>query len=104
MRETAQVVFHYLLGSPVIYLGIAFIAGLAANKTVAHDGRAGFFLYLLIGVFGLFLSQFVILSSDCRNIWRSYPSFACSSISLLPMSALSLWPRLSISLNLCEPP
>ena len=61
MQETAQVVFQYLLGNPVVYLGVAFIAGLAARKTVAYEGRAGFFLYLLIGVFGLFLSQFVIL-------------------------------------------
>jgi uncharacterized membrane protein YeaQ/YmgE (transglycosylase-associated protein family) len=75
MRETAQVVFHYLLGSPVIYLGIAFIAGLAANKTVAHDGRAGFFLYLLIGVFGLFLSQFVILFLGLQEYLEKLPEF-----------------------------
>ena len=75
MRETAQVVFHYLLGSPVIYLGIAFIAGLAANKTVAHDGRAGFFLYLLIGVFGLFLSQFVILFFGLQEYMEKLPEF-----------------------------
>jgi uncharacterized membrane protein YeaQ/YmgE (transglycosylase-associated protein family) len=75
MRETAQVVFHYLLGNPVIYLGVAFIAGLAANKTVAHDGRAGFFLYLLIGVFGLFLSQFVILFFGLQEYLEKLPEF-----------------------------
>ena len=75
MRETAQVVFHYLLGSPVIYLGVAFIAGLAANKTVAHDGRAGLFLYLLIGVFGLFLSQFVILFLGLQEYLEKLPEF-----------------------------
>jgi len=75
MRETAQVVFHYLLGSPVTYLGVAFIAGLAANKTVAHDGRAGFFLYLLIGVFGLFLSQFVILFFGLQEYLEKLPEF-----------------------------
>ena len=75
MRETAQVVFHYLLGNPVIYLGVAFIAGLAANKTVAHEGRAGFFLYLLIGVFGLFLSQFVILFFGLQEYLETLPEF-----------------------------
>ena len=75
MRETAEVVFHYLLGNPVIYLGVAFIAGLAANKTVAHDGRAGFFLYLLIGVFGLFLSQFVILFFGVQEYLEKLPEF-----------------------------
>lgn len=61
MQETAQEVFHYLLENPVVYLGVAFIAGLAGNKTVAYEGKGGFFLHLLVGVFGLFLSQFVIL-------------------------------------------
>ena len=68
-------VLHYLLGNPVIYLGVAFIAGLAANKTVAHDGRAGFFLYLLIGVFGLFLSQFVILFFGLQEYLEKLPEF-----------------------------
>ena len=75
MGETAQVVFHYLLGNPVVYLGVAFIAGLAASKTVAHERRAGFFLYLLIGVFGLFLSQFVILFFGLQEYLEKLPEF-----------------------------
>ena len=75
MRETAQVVFHYFLGSPVIYLGMALIAGLAASKTVAYDGRAGFFLYLLVGAFGLFLSQFVILFFGLQEYLEKLPEF-----------------------------
>ena len=75
MRETAEVVFHYLLGNPVLYLGVAFIAGLAGNKTVAYEGRTGFFLYLLIGVFGLFLSQFVILFFGLQEYLEKLPEF-----------------------------
>ena len=75
MQETAQVVFHYLLGNPVVYLGVAFIAGLAASKTVADEGKAGFFLYLLIGVFGLFLSQFVILFFGLQEYLERLPEF-----------------------------
>jgi uncharacterized membrane protein YeaQ/YmgE (transglycosylase-associated protein family) len=75
MRETAQVVFHYLLGNPVVYLGVAFIAGLAGRKTVAYEGRAGFFLYLLIGLFGLFLSQFVILFFGLQEYLQKLPEF-----------------------------
>ena len=75
MRETAEVVFHYLLGNPVVYLGVAFIAGLAGNKTVAYEGRTGFFLYLLIGVFGLFLSQFVILFFGLQEYLEKLPEF-----------------------------
>jgi uncharacterized membrane protein YeaQ/YmgE (transglycosylase-associated protein family) len=75
MQETAQVVFQYLLGKPVVYLGVAFITGLAASKTVAYEGRAGFFLYLLIGVFGLFLSQFVILFLGLQGYLEKLPEF-----------------------------
>jgi hypothetical protein len=46
MHETARVVFNYLLGNPVVYLGVAFIAGIAASKTVAYEGRAGVFSLL----------------------------------------------------------
>ena len=61
MQETAQTVLQYLAGSSILYLGIAFIAGIAASKTVASEGRAGFILYLLVGIVGLFLSQFVLV-------------------------------------------
>ena len=75
MRPTAQAVFNYLLGNPVSSLGVAFVAGLAASKTVAYEGKAGFFLYLLIGVFGLFLSQFVILFFGLQGYLEKLPEF-----------------------------
>ncbi|HEY7320620.1 MAG TPA: hypothetical protein VIE89_23900 [Candidatus Binatia bacterium] len=75
MQETAQAVYHYLLGNPVVYLGVAFIAGFAGNKTVAYEAKGGFFLYLLIGLFGLFLSQFVILSFGLQEYLEKLPQF-----------------------------
>jgi uncharacterized membrane protein YeaQ/YmgE (transglycosylase-associated protein family) len=75
MRPIAQAVFHYLLGNPVLSLGVAFVAGLAASKTVAYEGKAGFFLYLLVGVFGLFLSQFVILFFRLQEYLETLPEF-----------------------------
>ena len=75
MLEIAQGVFHYLLGNPVVFLGIAFIAGIAASKTVAYEGRAGFFLYLLIGLFGLFLSQFVLVLFGLQEYLEQLPEF-----------------------------
>jgi uncharacterized membrane protein YeaQ/YmgE (transglycosylase-associated protein family) len=75
MRPTAQAVFSYLLGNPVLSLGLAFIAGFAASKTVVYEGKAGFFLYLLVGVFGLFLSQFVILSFGLQEYLETLPEF-----------------------------
>jgi uncharacterized membrane protein YeaQ/YmgE (transglycosylase-associated protein family) len=75
MQETARLVFQHFLGNPVIYLGVAFIAGLAASKTVAYEGSAGFVLYLLIGVLGLFLSQFVIVFFGLQEYLQQLPEF-----------------------------
>jgi uncharacterized membrane protein YeaQ/YmgE (transglycosylase-associated protein family) len=75
MPETARAVSHYLLGNPVLFLGVAFVAGLAASKTVAYEGQAGFFLYLLVGVFGLFLSQFVIFFFGLQEYLETLPEF-----------------------------
>jgi uncharacterized membrane protein YeaQ/YmgE (transglycosylase-associated protein family) len=75
MQETAQAVYNHLLGNPVLYLGVAFITGFAANKTVAYEGRAGVFRYLLIGVFGLFLSQFVIPFFGLQEYLETLPEF-----------------------------
>ena len=61
MGETVQRVAAYLQPNPVLSLGIAFVAGFAAMKTVAYDQRAGFILFALVGVVGLFLGEFVLV-------------------------------------------
>ena len=75
MQETAQAVYQYVFGNPVLYLGLAFIAGFAATKTVAYEAKGGIFLYLLNGVFGLFLSQFVILFFGLQEYLEQLPQF-----------------------------
>lgn len=75
MREIAQEVLAYLLGSPILSLGIAFVAGFAGCKTVAYEGRPGFPLFLIVGVIGLFLSQFVILFFGLREYLEKLPEF-----------------------------
>ena len=60
MQEIAQEAFTYLQGSFLVSLILAFIAGLAAVKTVAHGQRAGVVLFLIVGVFGLFLGEFMV--------------------------------------------
>ena len=61
MGETVQRVAAYLQPNPVLSLGIAFVAGFAAMKTVAYDQRAGFILFALVGVVGLLLGEFVLV-------------------------------------------
>ena len=60
MGETLQKVSTYLQPNPVLSLGIALVAGFAAVKTVAYDQRAGFVLFVIVGLVGLFLGEFVI--------------------------------------------
>ena len=61
MGETLEKVAAYLQPSPVLSLGVAFVAGFAAMKTVAYDQRTGFILFALVGVIGLLLGEFVLL-------------------------------------------
>ncbi len=60
MQETAQEVFAYLQGSVLVSLALAFVAGLAAVKTVAYEQRASVVLFLIVGVLGLILGEFMI--------------------------------------------
>ena len=75
MGEIAQQVAAYLQANPILYLGIAFIAGLAADRTVAYERRSGFVLFSLMGLIGLFLSQFVILFFGLQGYLESLPQF-----------------------------
>jgi len=60
MQEIGQEVLAYLLGNPVLYVGIAFVAGFAGNKTVAYEGRSGLLLFLNVGLTGLFLGHLMV--------------------------------------------
>jgi uncharacterized membrane protein YeaQ/YmgE (transglycosylase-associated protein family) len=75
MGEIAGEVVAYLKTSPVLFLVMAFLAGLAADRTVAYDRRSSFILFSLIGLLGLFLSQFVILFFGLQGLLESLPQF-----------------------------
>ena len=60
MQEIAQQVFAYLQGSLLVSLILAFVAGFAADKTVAYDRRSGVVFFLIVGLLGLFLGEFMI--------------------------------------------
>ncbi len=61
MQEIAQQVIDYLKTNPALSLGLAFVSGIAAIKSVAHDRRAGPLVCLMVGIIGFFLGQFVIV-------------------------------------------
>jgi uncharacterized membrane protein YeaQ/YmgE (transglycosylase-associated protein family) len=60
LGETLEKVSSYLQPSPILALGIAAVAGFAAVKTVAYDQRASLVLFLIVGVIGLFLGEFML--------------------------------------------
>ena len=61
MLESAQEVFAYLQGSVIVSLILAFVAGFAADKTVAYERRSGVLFFLIIGILGLFLGEFMLV-------------------------------------------
>lgn len=61
MQESAQEVFAYLKGSPLVSLPLALVAGFAAFKTVAYDRKTGIVLYFIVGLLGLFLGEFMLV-------------------------------------------
>jgi uncharacterized membrane protein YeaQ/YmgE (transglycosylase-associated protein family) len=75
LQEIAREVIAYLQGNAVLYLGMALVAGFAAHKTVTHEARSGFFLSFIVGVLGLFLSQFMILYSGLKEYLEKLPEF-----------------------------
>ncbi|HEX5606004.1 MAG TPA: hypothetical protein VFY96_05780 [Candidatus Binatia bacterium] len=75
MGETLEKIATYLQPNPVLSLGVALVAGFAAVKTVAYDQRAGFILFALVGVVGLFLGEFVLLYYGLDGYLESVSEF-----------------------------
>jgi uncharacterized membrane protein YeaQ/YmgE (transglycosylase-associated protein family) len=61
LQEIAQQVIDYVKTNPAMTTGIAFLSGVAAIKSVAHERNSGFFVYLIVGLMGFFLGQVVIV-------------------------------------------
>ena len=60
MGEVLSKVASYLQPNPLVSLGLAFVAGFAAVKTVAYDRRVGVISFVLVGIFGLIFGEFVL--------------------------------------------
>ena len=75
LQEIAQQVIDYLKTNPALSLGIAFVSGIAAIKSVAHDRRAGLFVYVMVGLIGFFLGQFVIFYFGFQEYLENISAF-----------------------------
>jgi uncharacterized membrane protein YeaQ/YmgE (transglycosylase-associated protein family) len=75
LKEITQQVFDYLRTTPLLSVGLAFVAGLAASKTVASEWRFGVISWLFVGSAGLFLSQFVLIVAGFHEYIANAPEF-----------------------------
>lgn len=61
MKEVAEAVIVYFQAHLLATLVVAPIAGFLAMKTVAHDAKGGVILYVIVGLLGSFLGQYVLI-------------------------------------------
>jgi uncharacterized membrane protein YeaQ/YmgE (transglycosylase-associated protein family) len=59
LQEIAGAVLAYFQGHPALYIGMAFVAGFLAHKTVVRDAGSAFFLSAFIGAIGFLLGNFL---------------------------------------------
>ena len=75
MEEIAREVLAYFQGRAVLYVGMAFIAGFLAHKTVVRDAGSAIILSLFIGAVGLFLGQFMLFYFGLKEYLERIPEF-----------------------------
>lgn len=75
MQGIALQVIDYLKANLGLALGIAIISGIAASKSVAHDRSWGIIVYLIVGLVGFFLGQFVIFYFGFQEHLEKIPEF-----------------------------
>ena len=75
MQEIARQVTAYLIGNPIVSLVLASVAGFAATKTVAFGTGLSFFAAVTVGLFGLFLSQFMLVLFGLLEYIDRLPEF-----------------------------
>lgn len=68
-------VIEYVKANFALAATIAFVSGLAATKSVAHEGRKGFVVYLLVGVVGFFLGQVLIFYFGFQDYLKNVSEF-----------------------------
>jgi uncharacterized membrane protein YeaQ/YmgE (transglycosylase-associated protein family) len=59
----------------LVSLTLAFVAGFAADKTVAYERRSGVLFFLIIGIVGLFLGEFMLVYASLDEYLENIPEF-----------------------------
>jgi uncharacterized membrane protein YeaQ/YmgE (transglycosylase-associated protein family) len=75
VEETARQAFSYIQANTVSSVVIAVLTGFAACKSVASDWKDIGLLFILVGMIGFFLGQFMIVSLGLKEFLNLLPEF-----------------------------
>jgi uncharacterized membrane protein YeaQ/YmgE (transglycosylase-associated protein family) len=75
MEQTAREVLSYIQGNMAANTVIAVITGFAACKSVASDWRDIGLMFILVGLVGFFLGQYMILFLGLKEFLDQLPQF-----------------------------
>ena len=75
MEETAREVLSYMQDNPAATTIIVVVTGFAACKAVASDWKGINLLFIVVGLLGYFLGQFLILILGLKEILGQIPQF-----------------------------
>jgi uncharacterized membrane protein YeaQ/YmgE (transglycosylase-associated protein family) len=75
VEETAREVIAYMQENTAATAIIVVVTGFAACKLVASEWRGINLLFLIVGLLGFFLGQFVMLTFGLKDILDQVPQF-----------------------------
>jgi uncharacterized membrane protein YeaQ/YmgE (transglycosylase-associated protein family) len=75
LQEITREVLTYLQTNPVLYVGMAFVAGFLAHKTVVREAGSAFVLSAIIGSAGLILGQFMLIYFGLKEYLEKIAEF-----------------------------
>jgi uncharacterized membrane protein YeaQ/YmgE (transglycosylase-associated protein family) len=76
VEQTARETFLYMQANPAGSFVIALLTGFAACKSVASDWKGGLsLLFVVVGLVGFFLGQFMVLLLGLKEILDQIPQF-----------------------------
>jgi uncharacterized membrane protein YeaQ/YmgE (transglycosylase-associated protein family) len=75
VEQTAREAFSYIQANMALSAVIAVITGFAACKSVASDWKGISLLFILVGILGFFLGQFMLIFVGLKDALSQLPEF-----------------------------
>jgi uncharacterized membrane protein YeaQ/YmgE (transglycosylase-associated protein family) len=75
VEEIAREALSYIQANMALSAVIAVITGFAACKSVAADWKGISLLFIVVGIVGLFLGQFMVVFLGLKDVLNQLPEF-----------------------------